>query len=570
MRHILIALCSIIATTTQAQPVALAWAHAFNFGDNTNLKEKDIAVGPGGEVLVVGSTNIAVDLDPGPGTELFTPSQSFGEGVVLKLDADGNHLWAVGMGYRAEKVVVDAEGNVYVAGFYQDIYDLDPGPEVLRPTTGQDPSIYLAKLDINGALVWANVVRCAGTTPEIVVDALALSPDGSIFMAGLFDGNADFDPGPGEVMLTSAPCFLCSESFLVKYDSDGALVRSQQLRIAVPMANGAARILSLAIDASGDLYATGHYNSTIDFDPGAGTYLDDGTVAESFLLKLDATGTFAWMLPLGTEQNTTVEHVAVDASGEHATVAGRFMGTTDLDPGEGTSIFTANGGADVCVVQFNSDGTFNWARTYSGTQDEDMHDLHVSANGDVYILGYFSYGYLDLDPGAGSVEFSETESAFLSVLDTDGDYRWSAALEATTGTVNRCHMAIHAGGDIHFTGRNAANVDFDPGPGTSFLQPTGNASFVAKWHSTTTTVPALSNAPFILYPNPAQEHLFIHHTGTDHDLLITIRDTQGRAVHMTRSPSNGTLTIPLTGAPGVYTITLHDVSGPHTARFIKQ
>lgn len=569
MRNILIACCSILVTTAHAQPVELAWSHAYNLGDNTNLKEKDIAVGPGGEVLVVGSTNIPVDLDPGAGNALFTPSLSFGEGFVLKLDAAGNYLWAVGMGYRAEKVVVDADGNVLVAGYYQDIYDLNPGPDVLQPQTGQDPSIYLVKLDMTGALVWANVVRCAGSTPEIVVDALTLSSDGSISMAGLFDGSADFDPGPDEAILTTASCFLCSESFLVKYDSNGVLVWNDQLRIDTPMTNGAVRILSLAIDANGNHYATGYYNGTIDFDPGPGTSLDDGTVSESFLLKLDAAGTFGWMLPLGTEQTTTIEHVGVDANGEHITVAGRFMGTTDLDPGLGTNSFTSNGGADVCVVQFHDDGSFNWARTYYGTQDEDTRDLHVSPNGDVYILGYFSYGYMDLDPGAGNMEFAETESAFLSVLNTDGIYQWSAALEATTGTVNQVHMAIDPVGNIHFTGRNAAFVDFDPGLGTSFIETEGNASFMVKWRSTSAGINALDDDGFAVYPNPVQDHITVEHNSTDRNVRITLHDAQGRVVHTARSTLSGPLTIPVTGAPGVYAITLHGASGSRTARFLK-
>ena len=51
----------------------------------------------------------------------------------------------------------------------------------------------------------------------------------------------------------------------------------------------------MAVDASGNVYTTGLFNETVDFDPGVGTFnITPNDVAAVFVLKLDAAGNFAW------------------------------------------------------------------------------------------------------------------------------------------------------------------------------------------------------------------------------------------------------------------------------------
>jgi len=53
---------------------------------------------------------------------------------------------------------------------------------------------------------------------------------------------------------------------------------------------------SIALDGSGDVYTTGFFSGTADFDPGPGTYTltSVGGNADIFISKLDALGNFVW------------------------------------------------------------------------------------------------------------------------------------------------------------------------------------------------------------------------------------------------------------------------------------
>src|SRR6476661_6698087 len=57
---------------------------------------------------------------------------------------------------------------------------------------------------------------------------------------------------------------------------------------------------SIAIDDSGNVYTTGSFANTVDFDPGAGVFnlITLGT-SSIFVSKLDASGNFVWAKQMG-------------------------------------------------------------------------------------------------------------------------------------------------------------------------------------------------------------------------------------------------------------------------------
>ncbi len=51
----------------------------------------------------------------------------------------------------------------------------------------------------------------------------------------------------------------------------------------------------ISIDASGNIYSTGWFNGTTDFDPGSGTYnLTATSFSDQFIFKLDAGASYFW------------------------------------------------------------------------------------------------------------------------------------------------------------------------------------------------------------------------------------------------------------------------------------
>ena len=98
---------------------------------------------------------------------------------------------------------------------------------------------------------------------------------------------------------------------------------------------GSDRPHDLQIDGAGNVYASGHFQDTVDFDPGAGIYEVNtlGSVG-AFCVRLDDAGNFTWASPFVGTGIAVCSSIAVGDSGFiHCT--GHFNTIVDFDPGPG-------------------------------------------------------------------------------------------------------------------------------------------------------------------------------------------------------------------------------------------
>ena len=113
---------------------------------------------------------------------------------------------------------------------------------------------------------------------------------------------------------------------------------------------------SIAVDGSGNVYTTGAFSGTADFDPGSGTTnLTSAGLSDVFVSKLTSAGALGWAKGLGGSGIDTGVGIAVDGSGNVYTT-GAFSGTADFDPGSGTANLTSAGGTDVFVSRLDGAG----------------------------------------------------------------------------------------------------------------------------------------------------------------------------------------------------------------------
>jgi Beta-propeller repeat len=128
---------------------------------------------------------------------------------------------------------------------------------------------------------------------------------------------------------------------------------------------------SIAVDALGNVYTTGIFINTVDFDPGAGVFnLTSVGGSNIFVSKLDASGNFVWAKSTGSG-NGISNSIAVDASGSVYTT-GSFNGTVDFDPGVGVFNLTSAGSdADIFVSKLDASGNFVWAKSVGAAGGSD-------------------------------------------------------------------------------------------------------------------------------------------------------------------------------------------------------
>ncbi|MCH8330259.1 MAG: SBBP repeat-containing protein [Bacteroidetes bacterium] len=87
---------------------------------------------------------------------------------------------------------------------------------------------------------------------------------------------------------------------------------------------------SITTDASGNVFVTGYYRGTVDFDPGTGTVnLTSNGSSDVFIQKLDTGGTFIWANSMGGTSADQGQSIITDASGNLYTT-GSFIGTADF------------------------------------------------------------------------------------------------------------------------------------------------------------------------------------------------------------------------------------------------
>jgi len=149
----------------------------------------------------------------------------------------------------------------------------------------------------------------------------------------------------------------------------------------------------------------------------------------SILLFLCSTAlpaqTFEWAGQFGGTQATTTHRggLAADAEG-NVVMTGHFTNTIDVDPGPGTTAFTATN-TDAYVVKLSPSGMLLWAAHLNGNFEVFGVDVAVAPDGSVAVVGQF-VGTVDFDPGAGvqSVTSTGVADLFVLKLTAAGAFQW--------------------------------------------------------------------------------------------------------------------------------------------------
>jgi hypothetical protein len=374
-----------------------------------------------------------------------------------------SYAWARSLGpMYASAVSADANGNVYTAGFFQGTIDFDPGPGVFNLTaTANSADIFISKYNSAGNFIWA---KALGSSMADYALAIAGDGTGAVIVTGFFQGTCDFDPGPGAFSLTAAGG---QDVFVVKLDPNGGLAWARSFGGS---SNDVAK--AIALDESGNIYTTGFYSGSVDFDPGVGTFNLFGQ-ADVFISKLDAAGNFVWAKSFGSGNNwEQANSLAVGGGCVYTT--GYFSGTVDFNPGIGTFNLQSSGGsADAFVSKLDAAGNFVWAIKFGGKGTDEGVGITLDSWGNAYATGSI-IDTVDFDPGPGTYTLASHGyyDAYVSKLDASGALVWA---KNVGGNSAGSSLATDAVGNVYTVGsfESSAPVDFDPGPGTYTLSAEG-------------------------------------------------------------------------------------------------
>lgn len=356
-----------------------------------------------------------------------------------------------GTGYEyGNSLITDAFGNIYVIGHFFDTVDFDIGNTTDIHISNGDTDIFIEKLDVNGNFLWAKTFGGSGSELGY---SITLDVSGNIYITGAFNDTVDFDPGSATLNHVSSGYY---DIFIEKLDANGNFLWVNT--IGGPEDDFGLNIIT---DNNGNVYTTGAFKATVDFDSDNG--VDNHTSVgnnDIFIHKLDPNGNFLWAKTLGGSFNDEVTDVKVDANG-NPYILGYFLGTTDFDPGIGVVNHTSLGGTDVFIEKLDGNGNFQWAKTFGGTSYDFGSTIMFDASGSIYSIGRFN-DIVDFDPGNGSDSHTSLggTDVFIQKLDANGNFVWTKTFGGIDDDA-ASSITKDSNGNIYIAGIFKDTVDFD-------------------------------------------------------------------------------------------------------------
>lgn len=379
----------------------------------------DLMVNEWDYIYATGTFQGTIDFDPNPVDVVEFTAVGNTDAYIISFFPDGDlrfaYVWG-GSGSDGARGIGGYQNNIYVTGYFRDTVDFKPGPFTEEHKAVAEHDVYVSKFDGYGDHQWTATWggSCGSYYQDVGSDVLATS-DGDVFVIGHFQGTADFDPTTGVHNLTS---WGSSDAFINWLNSDGSFVdagiwgglgydgcgdiaRSSSGDIYLTgffegfadmnptgglnnrSSNGdydafIVKLLttetSLVYDDAvtwgglysdvgygvaahdGGVYVTGKFESTVDFDPGAGEDEHSSNEAEDvFLSSFDTSFAFLWARTWGGEGNDIGLGLDTDDPG-NAFISGIFTTVVDFDPGIGEDWHASNDAEDAFLAKYPPSG----------------------------------------------------------------------------------------------------------------------------------------------------------------------------------------------------------------------
>lgn len=410
-----------------------------------------------------------VDFDPSVGTDehttfetaaFLTKLTSDGDYVYTKtFDSEFNGLFSTVVG---ESVKTDQENNVYLAGYFYDAtVDFDPGAGTDEHTAVGSSDVFITKLSSDGSYVYTKTI---GDGDNIVqVGYVDTDTNNNVYLAGRFrysneggSSSVDFDPGPTNDSRASS---VYEDGFLTRINADGTYGYTTII-------GGTSNdyISSLAVDQMSNVYLSGRFDGTVDFDPTAGTdnktATGDGGFA--FLTKLtQATYQQITGLPPSLVAKTLTDLDATDNTIEQGdTVIIRLYNSDNLPIADIDTTFDSD--LDWSTITADIDPVSGKAFAHNLASAEG-----TASSFTLYVPKITGDDRVGICPGAASLAavtdeceglyyLTEGEDDNLSTVRIDGQDYW--AISGLTGTGGFSASEAGSTNTLADTGSELANV----------------------------------------------------------------------------------------------------------------
>jgi hypothetical protein len=349
-----------------------------------------IAVDTSGNVYVAGYFESTVDfkVDFG-GTEVKTSYGNTTDVFVTKINTNGTYGWTKRIGGtgndKASGIAVDAYDNVYVAGYFSGSVNFaaDFGGEETKASYGNTADIFVTKINANGTHAWTKQMGGAGNDGA---SGIAVDADDNVYVAGYFEDTVDFkaDFG-GTESKTSAGVY---DAFVTKLSSSDDYFWTKRIGGAEDdWAAGIAVDTSGNVYIAGSF--RGEFDFADDFSGGPDQGASNGD-EDIFITMLTADGDYGWSRRMGGAGVDAARGIAVDSSGGIYVTGHFEQTVDFRADFGGNNTKTSAGNQDIFITKVSQDGTYGWSRRMGGAEDDYGLGITVNQADVVYMTGFFT------------------------------------------------------------------------------------------------------------------------------------------------------------------------------------
>jgi hypothetical protein len=188
---------------------------------------------------------------------------------------------------------------------------------------------------------------------------------------------------------------------------------------------------STATDPSGNVYVTGYFTNTVDFD---GTSVTTTGGREIYVAKYNGSGVLKWIKTAGCNKPNVFDQgndIATDASG-NVYVIGDFGDTASFDGIQVIATPAVIANATNCfVAKYNTSGVIQWVQPIGSTATGTAtgFSIAVDGNNDIVVTGSY-FGSTDIDTISVSGGCTNCTNVFVAKFNPSGSALWAKTSNA--------------------------------------------------------------------------------------------------------------------------------------------
>lgn len=525
------------------------WVQVLSKGDSvpTNPEQLHIAVLPNGNIVVGGSSESSMDLDPGPGIALHRALRS-GTIFISCYSPDGEYLWHKNaysdQGMTMTSMEVGKNGEIICSGPYNKsaffYFNSGDYKKIEAFTSDQN---YVCTVTQDGE--FKTVVSFSGNVLMSISD-VAMNNQGDMFIIGVFIGKMDLNPGPQEYQIESSSSF--TAVFLVKLNNSGKFLWGGQIDGPYEQIG-----TSVTIDENGNSYWAGYILGTTDLDPTpAEEFFVGSTSRDGFLIRMSPDNQYLMGRTYPRTSPSSMIGVEAGKNGNvyllGSTINQIRYSTMNTAPSK-IFFISPNGKMAYYTVSVDSIGDPSEVHIMLSDFNYHLQDISVDQNDNIYVSGNTA-DIIEVD----SLRFgnsyyinrpNSTESAVIK-------FNSSQAIGNTT--IATCHSYTDYRG-IKYDYDSKAIVETVPRPGMSdsFVRINLIVKPFSRYHQP------------LAYPNPNTGTFYLSNYTYDADLRIF--NSMGQQL-LQETAFRGPYLVDLNLASGVYYVVMHSECGTYSEKVV--